>query len=274
MKEKEIIDLFEQKLNLKVLSVKDKSKGVDQEVKIVKTSTGNFVLKIPEDKKKIANEILGCEMVSETGISVPKVIFHNENLLVETAIEGTDLGDVEITPEIYLELGKLLKKIHSVKINGFGEIKDGKGIFESQVQNVESFFFDDLKKFGKEYPDKIESVKKYYEAKKEIMKNSEPVLLHGDIADNNIMISDQYISGIIDFGDLSAGPAMQDFAFMYIGHYGKKQFEYLLEGYGEHNLEEIEFYAFVWMTWLLSGELNEARKIRMEQLYDNILSNK
>ncbi|MFH1211860.1 MAG: aminoglycoside phosphotransferase family protein [Candidatus Woesearchaeota archaeon] len=284
MNKTEITRIFKKELNTKASSIIDKSKGVNQEVKIVETDSGKFVIKVPHNEKdKILKEVIGTKLCSKKSVPVPEIIFFNETMLIETYIEGADLDDLKTSKknfeQIYLEIGKLIRKMHSIAGTGFGSVNSNKliGRFKTQKESNESWVFKEIERLEKtkHYPEEdLNRIKKFYNENKHILRTRKSVLLHSDITDSNIVIKNNKVSAFIDFGDLSAGPAMQDFAFIYIDHFGDYKFEKLLEGYGKHNIEEIRFYAFCWMIWLLASKIEkkefDKKFRRMKTLFHNI----
>lgn len=286
MNQLDIAKIFQDKLNQKVISIVDRSKGLDQEVKIVQTDKGKFVLKIPhKEKDKTLKEIVATKLCANKGIPVPKIIFYNESLLIESYIDGVDLDDLKTSKEnfeaIYFKIGQLMKVMHSIKGQNFGPVNKEKLIGEKSTQKEFIYSWlppeiDSLEKTDYYSKKDLSKIKDFFESNKYILSTKESVLLHSDIADQNIIIQERGISGIIDFGDLSTGPAMQDFAFMYIDHFGDYKFEKLLEGYGKHNLKEIRFYAFCWMLWLIGSKIEkkefDKKYERMNKLFREIWS--
>jgi len=284
MNEKSIIRIFKKELNQEIVSIIDKSKGVDQEVKIVETNNGKFVIKIPhKEKDKILKEVLAIRLCSEKNIPVPKVFFFNDSLIIESYIEGTDIDDLDTSQEnfktIYYEIGKLIKKMHLIKGKKFGSVSKNilSGNYKSQKDSIQSWILPEIKRlentnhYSNEEMNKIRS---FFKNNLYILETKESVLLHSDITDSNIIIKNNKVSGFIDFGDLSTGPAMQDFVFMYINHYGDYKFEKLIEGYGEINFKEVQFYAFCWMCWLIASKIEkrefDEKYIRMNKLFKKI----
>lgn len=62
---------------------------------------------------------------------------------------------------------------------------------------------------------------------------------------------------------------------MFVDHFDSYKFASLLEGYGEHNLEEINFYVFVLLLWLMSAHIKSGkfrgRLRRFEKVLKHIL---
>jgi len=284
MDESQIAQIFQDELNQQVISVIDKSKGVDQEVKIIQTKSNKFVIKIPyKEKDKVLKEIVATKLCSEKGIPVPKIIYSTNEFLIETCIDGVDLDDLKTSKknyeQIYFQIGKLTKIIHSIKGKNFGSVNQNKliGNYNSQKKAhlkrilAEIKRLENLNYYSKE---KIKKIKKYFKTNETILNTKQSVLLHSDITDSNIIVKNNKVTGIIDFGDLSVGPAMQDFTFMYIDHFGDYKFKKLLEGYAENNFKEIEFYAFCTICWLISSKIEREefdKKFKhMKKIFENI----
>lgn len=284
MDDSQVAQIFQDELSQQVISIVDKSKGVDQEVKIIETNKGKFVLKNPHrENDKILKEVVATKLCSEKGIPVPKIIYSDEDLLIESCIEGIDLDDIETSKEnferIYLQIGKLMKTMHSIQGQNFGSVNQNQliGNITSQEEAILSWIpseIERLEKLNYYSSEELNKIKNFFENNKSILNTEESVLLHSDITDSNIVIKNNAVSGFIDFGDLSVGPAMQDFAFMYIDHFGDYKFEKLLEGYGEHNFKEIKFYAFCWMCWLVGSKIEkqefDKKFERMKKLFAEI----
>lgn len=282
----EIAELFKDKLDEDVISISDRTKGYDQEVKIIQTKNDRFVLKTPHyEKDKILKEIVGIKYCAEKNIPVPEVLYSDENTLIETCLEGKDLDGIEASEDtfehIFLELGRLMSSMHSIQATGYGDVnnEDLIGRFSNQQDAIEPNFYNDLeqlKETGHYSNESLEKIKQFYERNKHFLQTEESVFLHSDIYDPNIVVNNGKISGIIDFGDLSAGPAMKDFALLYINHHDDYKFTKVLEGYGEHSMEEIRFYAFLWLCWKTAFKITrqefDARFLRQKKLFENIWS--
>ena len=93
--------------------------------------------------------------------------------------------------------------------------------------------------------EEIKKVKLYFKLNDFFFNNNDSVLLHFDYTDSHIKVKNGKVKGIIDFGDLSSGPNSYDLGMSYIQYYGTEKFIYFMEGYGDFDLKEIEFYASV-----------------------------
>ena len=280
------------KLGLEVLGIQENFQGCDQNVWIITTSNSNnekIVLKHPKNEVylRIMREVLACELFQRIAINVPRILYWDNEILIETFIVGQLLDKIKFENvsqfEIFLNLGKILHKIHSISAVGFGKIKSMKliGEFPDQDSYFNQGFLEDmnnLENTGIFSQKQIQNIKDHYENNKKMINKKKSVLLHADFADSNIFLTPMNEITLIDFADLSAGNPMQDFAYMYETYYGTPAFDALMEGYQEGNLPEIEFFAFCRFIWLIpllwKNKKNHKRVQRILQLFNSMLNPK
>ena len=256
MNNKEIREIFKNNLKVKAISIKDISKGVDQKVKIVSTDKGKFIFKFPKRQVFNFREFFACKKLIGK-IPVPKIILKRRSFIIESFLEGTDLDEVKLSGRedkiIYSQLGLFLKKIHTIKMKGFGDVGfNGKGEFKTLREAVSPEIRNYLKRiktsklFSKEEVDKLEN---YLRKKDHLLDSKQSVLLHIDYEESNIKVKNGKVSGILDFGDLASGPKALDFARPFVSYYKNKKFDYFVKGYGKINLKEVEFYGVLFLLW-------------------------
>ncbi len=283
----EIKNLVSEKLGVQVLSVEENTLGCDQDVWIVQTPAQKVVVKLPKNDKRIRiqREVLACSFLAPKNIIVPTVLYHDNQYLIETFIEGT-LGDQwdysdNSLKSIFTRIGQVLKRMHSVSTEGFGMIKthELKGEFATQLDYVKPGFYDLLdgfRKTGLISKQEAAQTGHYFEQNILIIRNSDSVLLHADFCLSNLIITPDMNIAVIDFADLTAGNPMIDLAKMYMNHYHDGGFQAFSAGYGPINLPQIEFFAFCWMTWLIpmlyKDPKNTARVNHLLRLFRKILA--
>jgi len=286
-----IKEIILEKLDAKVVEIKEDTSGYDQYVWIIATSNPKYqkiVLKKPKNESYFRNirEVIACQKFQELDIMVPTVIYWDEEILIETFIEGAQLDQLDLDKnlqnEIFYELGKILRKIHSIPAQGFGKIKSNElvGEVSNLVEYYDSGFLHHLRNLEetKLYsPEDIQNINNYYETKKKQVDVNNSVLLHADYADSNIILTPNQEIALIDFADLSAGNPMQDYAYMYETYNGTQAFQALLDGYQDFKLEEIEFFTFCRFLWLIPmkwKENNESERLqKMLVLFSSMWKN-
>ena len=234
-----------------IINITDYSNGCDQKVYLIETKNNKYILKKPiKEISKINNEEFCIELLSEKNLPIPKLIYKNNEFLIESYIEGEILNENQDL-SLYRELGKYISIIHSVKMKGFDEFNEkGEGIYKSE--GIRDWFSPEnpsiincpiLKKF-----DIISLIKN----NSYLLDSHTSVLLHGDLKNGNIIYYKNKISGIIDFGDAIAGPPEIDLAHYYIFTEDIKVWNSFIEGYNtKFNIRKMYFYVFALCLWLI-----------------------
>ena len=249
-------NLVEKLLDSKIKNIKDLSLGVDQRVYLIETEKEKYIYKEPKDNiLKIKNEEFALKNLSSLGIPIPKLIHINDKFLIESYIEG-ELLTKDSPQNCFIELGNYINKIHTLQMNGFGDIKNGKGEFSTEYDYLFSWL--DLNnlsnKMFKNY-----DLKKIFEENKNLLQSNNSYFLHGDISYTNSIILNNKINGIIDFGDAICGPTEYDLALFYIKIKNEKNWETFLKGYNrKFNENKFNLYIIAFNIWLIQdGIINE-----------------
>ena len=270
--ENNILSIFQNKLSEKVISITDCSNGVEQTVKIVETAKKKYVIKYPlkGNESMIFNESFACRKLNGN-IFVPKIIFEGNNYLIESFIGGQTLNKIKHlkeTKKIYISLGKMIRKIHNIQMQGFGELQiNGKGKHLKFADHIQFFLKEEIpllkktKLFNKK---EIDSLLEYIKVNLNFINQNESVLLHCDLIDSNILVENSKISGIIDFGDAGCGLRSYDLAKIYIENDGNANFSNIMKGYGENivNIKEIEYFSIFHLIYMIPYyySINEKEK--------------
>jgi aminoglycoside phosphotransferase (APT) family kinase protein len=249
-----INDIFANALGTEVQEINRIVAGEVNEVYLVQTKDGNFILRISREKKaKFLAERWALDQTREVGVPAPTMLYvgeikaSNETLkvCVENKLPGEPLGEestkAKLTEQeiknIGYEEGELLAKIHSIKTSGFGKLKaGGVGELNNWSEYVLKHFnrgnndglIDQAKQIGIS-KDQIElaiATLKKYEA---VYTIATPHLLHGDYGPKHLLIKDGHIVGVLDFENCMGGDPVYDFAWgRYFDHTTPK------EGYLAH----------------------------------------
>lgn len=197
-------------------------------------------------------EVLGYGILSDLKIPAPTVIAYQDHpqtighpTIILSGAEGTQLSKTELTPNeedtVYEEMGNILKKIHQVKLEGFGRLKaeDGKlrGRFESWNQFWESLdrrYQDDITALREQGLLNEEELRMLDEARSEIgsVDIEQGTLIHRDMHRGHVFVTEDKITGIIDLGALEAGDPRYDIAMSMVFQDPKQQ-QAFKKGYGE-----------------------------------------
>jgi aminoglycoside phosphotransferase (APT) family kinase protein len=254
--------IVEKELQTKVLSLKDSSKGWDHKVYILSTKKGKFVVRIPlKDKNKIKLQTWVCRRWDVLGVPVPEPVIVKKDYMIETFIEGKDISATKLTQKqrdsFFYELGKYLKKMHSVKTKEYGYFKsEGVG----KYKNWHSFIGDDFLTNLKTCVEKnristgmaAELISHYTQNKDYLKKFNSPRLLHSDLSPDNLMAKNGNFSGIIDVADAFSGDPMYDIAGIFYSYADKNLIDVVERSYGKLNRKLVKYYAMTSNIWLVA----------------------
>ena len=273
------------KFHATIHSIHENTEGYDQFVWIITLDNENLqkiVLKQPKNDSafRITREVIACQELPKVNVQCPKVLFWNKDYLIETFIPGKMLNDSRLSAsekcKIFTRLGILLKKIHSIHAEGFGLIKTNtiRGEFLQFRKYSNNEFYNEIENLRKTNlftTEQVEAIQDYYQKQKNRIDDNLSVLLHADFADSNIILLDDHKLTIIDFTDLSTGHPMQDFSYMYEKYFESEFFDAFCRGYGDVDLQQVEFFTFCRFLWLIPmkwrEDPNSSRLNRIIQLF-------
>ena len=210
--------------------VKDFSRGDDHKVFEVVHGDSKVIVRMVKlekarryyrvERNKLFAHLWACKQWAELNVPVPKTIAYNKDYIIEERVEGTDFdrlqkskGEREI---LLVQLGRLTRKMHKVKVGGYWEIvppgrgreRDWKGEMDAKVRrNLKC-----VGRYGLLEKDFIRKLKTAYEENINILEFKGSSLLHGDLNMQNIIINNGRIAAVIDAGDAMAGDPMYEIA--------------------------------------------------------------
>ncbi len=251
MQNEKIKKLFENKLNVQNIKVVGEEKGIHSVVRIVQSDDKKYIVKFSVWPVKAFREKFAYQKLFGL-IPMPHLLVSGQDYVIQDYVEGKFLDEVRLSEQeirkIYIELGRILKRIHQIKTAGAGFIEtDGKGGHKSFKDFVNSWLddhLDILRKSNLVSKKNFSKLQKYIDDQKDFLRVEDYRLLHYDLEEWNVKIKGKKIIAIIDFGDLFSGPIEWDFARSYLTHYFEGRFNYLIEGYGNKvDLEKVKYYA-------------------------------
>ena len=266
----EYIKQCEQIIKEKIIKINDISIGFDQTVYLINTKENKYIFK--ECKKspiKIENEEFALKILSNLNIPIPKLIFKNSDFLIESYIERNLLSK-DHKDNYFIELGYYISLIHSIQLEGFGEIKNCKGEYNSEYDYLFSWLnlnknskYDILNKYNFE---------EIFNKNIHLFNNKNSFFLHGDISYSNIIVNNNKINGIIDFGDSISGSIEYDLALFYIKITNDFNWYSFLKGYNkEYNIKKFNIYIIAFGIWLIQDELINETDIQYKKFINSLL---
>ncbi|HYK07922.1 MAG TPA: aminoglycoside phosphotransferase family protein [Candidatus Eisenbacteria bacterium] len=161
------------------------------------------------------------------------------DFMIMEFIEGDTLEDKRYSAlnDVYTNLGRVLKKIHSIPLKGVGLLSMTallkKGEFSGISSNWEEFFYTNLSKhISKTYSLKVITKKSKQIIERIFSENSmnlnerPMVLIHNDLATRNVIFHKTKIKAILDWEDTIIGDLLWEVAFVNTFLFEKKQQKY------------------------------------------------
>lgn len=208
-------------------------------------------IRINNDPDVFASEEIGYEIFHELGIPVADVIAYQKNppsighpTIILSAVEGIELSKVELSVEeeagVYEEMGRILRDINSVELEGFGRVHPDNGTlvgnYHSWVEfreRVDGRLQKDIDYIREHQILSEEEIELVQAAHTEIasLDIKQGNLLHRDLHHGHVFVKDGKVSGVIDLGSLEVGDPRYDIAMSMVFQTPEQQ-EAFKKGYG------------------------------------------
>jgi aminoglycoside phosphotransferase (APT) family kinase protein len=206
--------------------------GCDNEVYCVATAHDKeFIVRIRRfGNLSFEQEAWAMERCRAAGVPVPDILSVTTlseeggdlEAMVLNKVDGVSLADLKSDPpaleKLLIEAGAILRKIHSVKADGFYHRHDGgrwdfpdwESCMDSSIRD-RSEEREFILKAGFS-PAEFDTMLAAMKNCKTCLSGRQPVLNHGDYLPGHIFVKDGRISGVIDFGDFQGAPPVHDFS--------------------------------------------------------------
>lgn len=260
-----IFDVIKNGLNKELVSKTRIVAGEANEVYLAQLSDDSEVIvRISrKEKTEFDKENWAIEKCREIGVPAPKILltktldFEDKHLhfCIQEKLDGEPLerGNInfhsfseERKKKIIFQAGEILSKIHSIKTDGFGELdKNGKGEFQtfSDLMREHVNHEKEFLTMAKEINFDENAMQKIFRILKEKAGtlNFEPSLSHNDFGPKHIMIQNDTVSGILDFGEVCGHSPINDFAKWDYWFSDEIPLEWLKDGYTNKDLFSKDF---------------------------------
>ncbi|MFT7837188.1 aminoglycoside phosphotransferase family protein [Saccharothrix sp. BKS2] len=175
---------------------------------VLKVAPPTGVPLLTYERDLMRTEALVFGLMADRGVPAPRVLLHEDGLLVMTALRGTpwhaaELSDAE-RAALRRELGGIVRRLHGVTGDSFGYVQGpGGATWREAFGNMVAAVLADADRFGVELPD----VRPAFAARAHLLDEvTSPVLVHFDLWEGNVFVADGRVEGIIDperafFGD-------------------------------------------------------------------------
>lgn len=179
-----------------------------------------FILKIFNNKKDVLTVKKYYSVSLKNNISVPNVVNVDKNWILYKYIEGKLLCQLNTKEQRYnaaIKAGKLLRKIHNIKVKGFGWINTKNEWTGKTIRKNLNFFNKRIIGFTKvgcnPFSEKEKNrINKLTINHRDLLDYKIPCLLHGDYTGGNIILNKGKLF-IIDPGEIIGGDPMADLGY-------------------------------------------------------------
>jgi len=301
--ENKIRQIIEREFNAQTLEIKRITEGYSHYMYSVKINKkpNEVIVRFSNNKREdvgLSKEEFVIDKLRENNIPAPKIYRYDEEYMILEKFTGTRLDTLwdslskKEKMQITKELGKLLSKIHEIKLEKFGRIEN-----KGKIKSDEAFKFRPMgkiipyNKFLREWLiASFEDIARLLSYKhisqrfmiklfsylsqnlEKISYNGKPTLTHGDFFPGHIFIKrinkEYKIIGLIDFEFAHSLSPEYDFIKLHRAGFFKDPEikQALMEGYGDINEQAVEIHritrdlGFAWAV-LESGNKELSDKI-------------
>ena len=269
--------------DVEIFSFKELAGGLCNAVYALETEYGRMVLKIapPKDvvvmsheKNYVPTEAIMLKTFEEKiNIPAPKLINFDDSLSVYPVpyffmsfVEGTPLTNVEPKPDreemakIKYQVGKICSQISSIPAELFGIPNMPETYTKSNFEFVKKLFH--LLFLDAEYKNIVipetsedEFMKLLYQCQSALDEVKNPVYIHTDTWDGNLMIKDGKLKGLVDYAAILYGDQLMNHDFH---DFGDSQGRDFLNGFGKKSFSKSEWIRIlVYRIWQRLGMIVE-----------------
>jgi aminoglycoside phosphotransferase (APT) family kinase protein len=212
------------------------------------------IIKIGRHARRYRVEVAGLELFHKYGVPSPQTLafrkkakYIDKAVLIQTAAYGAALKQLsmkQITPKLWQAAGGTLRRIHDIKLEGFGTLDLNSGKLEGQSATLNQRYLNQkpyvLHYFAKRRFASSSDIEKIEAAFCNILEADvgQASFLHNDFNLNHIFTDGEQITGIIDLSAAYAGDPRSDIA---VSHYflppnARADFD---RGYGDLALDRL-----------------------------------
>lgn len=168
-----------------------------------------------------------------------------------------DLGEAEVR-RVLGEVGAWLTELHSIPVQGFGYL-DGRGV--GKLATMDDWLIGltnttpAFEEAGRSVGLAATTIRSWLREIVDSFRAAPPrvALIHNDLLAGHVMVHDGHLSGIIDFGEVAAEPAANDFAKWDFVEGERFPIEWIQDGYRDTSLFQPPNDRAYRALWLANG---------------------
>ena len=243
-------ELGEQFVNVEYLEA-----GSTSRVYRVSTDHTNYILRIgfPHSGKPVSYEsdFYIRNTLHKAGLSVARPVATNRSFKLSIRTiwsldeykEGTTAIRGRVAPAVSEQLGELLGELHRMPVSGYGRLENSRTEIVGEQQSPRSGLasrFESPWPFCSQELDVHPAIRVQPALKKKLLplkaelyafvREGSPSLVHSDLHEGQLLVSDDSLSALLDFNDAMVGRSEWDLG-SYLYFHGAECFDALLDGY-------------------------------------------
>ena len=194
--------------------------GTRNDVWIVDTTKGQVVVRLLQDDSRLRMETRVLTLALSAGLPVATCLWsavEPRPVIIQSALRGSRLADIEPPFALLGELTSLLRRIHAIPIEeGFGTLSAD---LHGAEHSLPQWFTDRVRNEAsgvsttREDDQLLGAALARFDAGEALLSRQKPGLVHGDIQPFNVLVEDGRITGIIDWEAAKSGPPALDFGW-------------------------------------------------------------
>ncbi len=222
-------------LGFQSLEIVGINKGFENEVYDITITPGEHVILRVRKKgdTEFRQEAWAINEVKKVGAPVAQILFvgtvlvkgKETDVMIQSKMPGLPFEEIhknigaEVRGNLLFKMGKILRSIHSISVEGFGKrLNGGSWEYKTREEYMTQFIVDRMNETDlmldagltkSEFDDTIESINIF----KDKYLCESPTLCHGDYMPPHVMIEGEQISGIIDFGLFQGNSPFYDVSY-------------------------------------------------------------
>jgi aminoglycoside phosphotransferase (APT) family kinase protein len=183
---------------------------------------GDVFLKVDPDRAGIDAEVAAMAAVA---VPTPRVLWRNHPVLAIARVPGTALGKFGFPSPVgaasWRAAGDAVRRIHDTPVAGWPPRLDE--ALAARLDRACDWFAANTVLAG-------EVVEHNLSMARQVLRPTDDVFIHGDLQPDHIFVTDDQVTGVIDWSAAGAGDAMYDLAVLTLGH--PEHLDDVAAGYG------------------------------------------
>jgi aminoglycoside phosphotransferase (APT) family kinase protein len=238
---------IERALDTELTSIVRQAGGVGGRSYLIRGEASHWIARIEESSApRLQKALLAQERAASVGVKVPAIIASQLEVtdpaeyswMVEEYLRGCEFYPERMDPELRkptsADIGRQLRLLHTVKLDGFGyltrDLQDAPHATWADWVDEQEPMVEEALRIVACRPADIPLIENAYRSLRRTYLGA-PRLCHGDFSDDNLMVKDGSLIGVIDWECALAGDPASDVAYWFMWHGDFDCLDGLLSGY-------------------------------------------